>query len=188
MDLTYDKNGNIQTLDRYDGSSSKFDQLTYRYDTRKKNRLLFIEDDARPMHPEPMKDLTNQSPNNYQYDAKGRLIRDASEGNMSLQWNSTDKLRQMVNESGTSNMFYDVMGRRTIKEIRSRDGQTESEFTVRDFAGNVFAEYSLDNHGITLKSIPIYSGSRIGSNEMDTLIGTAFQNRWGQYRGKNYMN
>jgi hypothetical protein len=59
MDLTYDKNGNIQTLDRYDGSSSRFDQLTYRYDSRKKNRLLSIEDDASQRLPEPMKDLFN---------------------------------------------------------------------------------------------------------------------------------
>jgi len=184
MDLTYDKNGNIQTLDRYDGSSSRFDQLTYRYDTRKKNRLLFIEDDARQRLPEPMKDLTNQSPNNYQYDAKGRLIRDASEGNMSLQWDATDKLRQMVNEAGTNNMFYDAMGRRTIKKIRPQDGHIESEFTVRDFAGNIFAEYSVNTRGVILKSIPIYSDSRIASIDMDTSVGATFQNRWCQYRGK----
>jgi RHS repeat-associated protein len=184
MDLTYDKNGNIQTLHRYDGSSSRFDQLTYRYDSRNKNRLLSIEDDASQSLPEPMKDLFTQTPNNYQYDAKGRIIRDASEGNMSLQWNSTDKLKRMVNESGTNNMFYDVMGRRTIKEIRSRNEQTEREYIVRDFAGNIFAEYSVDTRGVILKSIPIYSGLRIGSIEMDTLIGIEFQNRWGQYRGK----
>ncbi|MBK7224294.1 MAG: hypothetical protein IPH96_02265 [Saprospiraceae bacterium] len=151
---------------------------------RSKNRLNHILDNSRTRLTGIITDLASQSENNYQYDAKGRLIRDASEGNMSLQWNSKDKLRQMVNESGANNMFYDVMGRRTIKEIRSREGQIECDFTVRDFAGNVFAEYSVDTRGVKLKSIPIYSGIRIGSIEMDTLIGTACQNRWGQFRGK----
>ncbi len=102
MDLTYDKNGNIQTLDRYDGRGNRFDQLRYQYDPSRKNRLNHILDNSRTRLSGEITDLATQSENNYQYDAKGRLTSDVSEGNIIYHWNNKDRLEQV--ESNLENL------------------------------------------------------------------------------------
>jgi hypothetical protein len=79
-----------------------------------------------------------------------------------------------------------LMGRRTIKRDQaSKMAILKVNLSVRDFAGNIFAEYSVDTRGVILKSIPIYSGFQNWHLLIWTLqLVLTFQNRWGQYRGK----
>ncbi|MBK8735060.1 MAG: hypothetical protein IPL98_03895 [Saprospiraceae bacterium] len=70
-----------------------------------------------------------------------------------------------------------------IKNTSSGNG----EYTVRDFAGNIMAEYAVMDGKMNLKSFPIYASSRIGAISMDTVLTSSnFANRklWTQYRGQ----
>ena len=71
-------------------------------------------------------------------------------------------------------------GRRIFKHT-SND---QSEYTVRDFNGNILAQYTVHNGQIILNDIPLYAISRIGVSRMDTMLSNEFdQRRWEQFRG-----
>ncbi|MBK9992957.1 MAG: hypothetical protein IPP01_02960 [Saprospiraceae bacterium] len=183
MNLSYDKNGNIATLSRKDGRGILFDQLTYHYNNLEDNKLKYIDDRANPLSGQ-VKDLLSQSDGNYRYDIKGRLIEDRSDGeNKSMEWLSSDKLKKFTSPDGISTFYYDALGRRVYKNTSSGNG----EYTVRDFAGNIMAEYAVMDGKMNLKSFPIYASSRIGAISMDTaLTSSNLSNRklWTQYRGQ----
>lgn len=183
MDLSYDKNGNIQTLDRYDGRGNRFDQLRYQYDPMRKNRLNHILDNSRTRLTGNITDLASQSENNYQYDAKGRLTSDVSEGNINLRWDANDKLRELINSEGTSRFNYDALGRRATKHITTGSAVSYTELTVRDFSGNILADYNIKSAQIRLNSFPLYAEQRIGSIQLDSILVQIQPKRWIQSRG-----
>ncbi|MBK9993713.1 MAG: hypothetical protein IPP01_06965 [Saprospiraceae bacterium] len=183
MDLSYDKNGNIKTIDRYDGRGNRFDQLRYQYDPTRKNRLNHILDDSRARLEGSIIDLATQAPNNYQYDAKGRLTSDASEGNIIYHWNNQDRLKEVVSNLENLTFKYDALGSRVIK-INSNAKENKYKFLVNDINGNNAATYTLSNDSIVLSLVPIYSGSRIGYNLMNKkIISSTTNNKWEQLRG-----
>lgn len=183
MNLSYDKNGNIATLSRKDGRGILFDHLTYHYNNLEDNKLKYIDDRANPLSGQ-VKDLLHQSDGNYRYDIKGRLTEDHSDGeDKNMEWLSSDKLKKFTSPDGTSTFYYDALGRRVYKNTFSGTG----EYTVRDFAGNIMAEYAVMDGKINLKSFPIYASSRIGAISMDTVLTSSnLSNRklWTQYRGQ----
>lgn len=185
MDINYDKNGNITQLNRKDGNARLFDQLAYQYDDRLNNRLNFITDAASPLPASARaEDLKNQNRGNYQYDAKGRLLSDASEQLSNMQWNGKDKLKTLTKNRQVIDFYYDALGRRCFKKQASNSG----EYTVRDLSGNVIAEYEILENRVKLNHMPIYASTRIGSNVIDSLLPESIQaGHWSLYRGKkNY--
>ncbi|MBK7796296.1 MAG: RHS repeat protein [Saprospiraceae bacterium] len=183
MDLSYDKNGNIQTLDRYDGRGNRFDQLRYQYDPSRKNRLNHILDNSRTRLSGNITDLATQSENNYQYDAKGRLTSDVSEGNIIYHWNNKDRLEQVESNLENLHFKYDALGSRVIK-INSNDSEHKYKLLVNDINGNNAATYTLLIDSVVLNSFPIYSGSRIGLMQSNKkLLNNSKLNKWEQLRG-----
>jgi hypothetical protein len=84
---SYDPNGNLLTLARYDGSQSQFDNLSYNYENKASgykhntNKLRWVDDASTvPTNPAvPTADIKDQSTDNYSYDAIGNLIKDVQE-------------------------------------------------------------------------------------------------------------
>ncbi|MBK9992546.1 MAG: hypothetical protein IPP01_00800 [Saprospiraceae bacterium] len=178
MNLSYDANGNIKNLQRRGATGNLFDNFTYDY-LPQSNRLNYIDDRAGQNTIGDIQDLRAQSRGNYNYDAKGRLIQDRSE-NHRLEWNHTDKLKRIVQPGQTFDLSYDVLGRRSMKKSQNN----QSEYTIRDFKGNVLAEYIIDAGRISLSSIPIYAENRLGVINLDTLLTENIDKRkWNQWRG-----
>jgi RHS repeat-associated protein len=73
--ISYDKNGNIKTLDRFGGNAQKIDQLAYSY-LPGENRISYIQDmigDVPEVNDYPGNMQTNPS---YYYDANGNTVKD----------------------------------------------------------------------------------------------------------------
>jgi RHS repeat-associated protein len=165
--LEYDRNGNIIRLNRRGQSGGALDNLTYKY-TSNSNRLRHISDtDGQISATGAVIDLPNQGDDNYQYDAKGRLISDRAEGNAELSWSATDKLLRYRRGGNDTRFFYDAFGRRALKKSDERNGV----LTVRDLRGNVMANYTIRNGHAFLQDMPIYASTRIGVWQLgDSLV------------------
>ena len=130
--LTYDKNGNIQTLLRngeMDTDGYQFenpiDDLTYLYDANNKNQLLRVFDAT--ANTSGFKDDTdgtnitidiNQVPD-YVYDANGNMIRDNNKGINSIKYNHLNLPLEIVFPNGKINYLYNAAGQK-VKKNRDR--------------------------------------------------------------------
>ena len=123
---SYDKNGNLLTLQRYKDDGALMDDLTYHYDLTAENysnKLTHVTDAVGQVSAE-INDLPNQSANNYEYDATGRLIRDNSEG-LTYIWNSSNKISEIVPDNTGDedtqkvhmSFTYDANGMRVVKTV-----------------------------------------------------------------------
>ena len=131
--VTYDKMGNILTLDRkghLDGNAASFgdmDNLSYIYDN---NKLLKVTDTANKDH--GFKDGTNTN-NDYSYDANGNLLVDHNKNISGIVYNYFN-LPTRVNVNGARQYIqyvYDVTGTK-LKKIVTED----SSRTTTEYAGN----------------------------------------------------
>ena len=128
--LTYDKNGNIQTLQRngdMDTDGSQFenyiDDLTYLYDGVNKNKLLRVFDAT--ASPSGFKDDTNgtnididinEAPD-YSYDLNGNMISDTNKGIENITYNHLNLPVQIVFPTGTINYIYNAKGQKVEKKV-----------------------------------------------------------------------
>ncbi|MBL4704802.1 MAG: hypothetical protein JKY54_09790, partial [Flavobacteriales bacterium] len=101
---TYDRNGNITTLQRdaY-GKNRMMDRLTYNYQ-KGTNRLSGIAD----KHEDNFNwivDLKNQEKLNYEYNANGELISDQSENIKAIKWSATGKVLEIQKKDGSKIEF-----------------------------------------------------------------------------------
>jgi len=128
--LTYDKNGNIQTLLRngeMDTDGYQFenpiDDLTYLYDANNKNQLLRVFDAT--ANTSGFKDDTdgtnitidvNQVPD-YVYDANGNMIRDNNKGINSIKYNHLNLPLEIVFPNGKINYLYNAAGQKVKKTV-----------------------------------------------------------------------
>jgi RHS repeat-associated protein len=94
--FSYDWNGNIITVDRYDGTTSsavKIDALNYNY-AANSNLLDHIDDAVSGGVPCAYNDdLDDQSSTNYNYDPLGALNQDVSERIDNITWNPYGKMK-----------------------------------------------------------------------------------------------
>jgi RHS repeat-associated protein len=124
--VTYDKNGNIGTLNRYPkGGYYPMDYLTYTYDTG--NKLLKVVDNAYYINKDQgFKDGTNTG-NDFSYDANGNMKTDANKGITAITYNHLNLPTSVTLPGGTISYIYDATG---VKQRKVAAG------TTTDYAGN----------------------------------------------------
>lgn len=139
--LTYDKNGNIQTLLRNgnmdtDGYTfeNPIDNLTYLYDTENKNKLLRVFDAT--SNPQGFKDDTDgtnididvsEAPD-YTYDLNGNMLSDTNKGIENIIYNHLNLPVEIVFPTGKINYLYNAIGQK-VKKIVTEGSTT----TITDY-------------------------------------------------------
>jgi len=156
---TYDKNGNLMSLERYNRKGDpltsntpvKFDDFTYAYDetTHETNRLLSISEDGNTTVESVDFDGTT---NPYEYDEIGNLTEDLTEGIDAINWTNSGKVESVERTTGSTNrdlyFKYDPTGNRIAKYVENTsfsplelDYYTKTYY-LRDAQGNVMAVYT----------------------------------------------
>lgn len=121
-DLTYDKNGNILSLDRFGeevmGQPIQTDELDYTYDG---NRLLKVVDGTN--NDEGFKDGENTG-NDYTYDTMGNLLTDQNKSITSIKYNHLNLPVEVVFNNGKIAYTYDATGTKLSKKVEPTSGTT----------------------------------------------------------------
>ncbi|MHA4845778.1 RHS repeat-associated core domain-containing protein [Flavitalea antarctica] len=199
--VAYDANGNIQKYLRHGhltGGNLVMDSLSYKYDLANKrhNRLLQVVDNVSPTRYGTYRDLDPQSSTtNYQYDAIGNIVADASEGITSIVWSVYGKILEINRTASTNNpttkivYTYDAQGNR-ISSVTTKSNTTNRDYVwyVRDAQGNAIGVYkatgstNLGSLYPALSERYIYGSSRLGSYNLSTSV------RDGSEQMKNVYN
>ena len=141
------------------------DDLTYHYYTGSTNKLEYITDAVGAQA--YAGDVDNMQAGNYQYDAIGNIIADASAGITHISWTVYGKIQSIQKADGTTiNYTYDATGNRISKAVSS-SGNTVTTWYVRDAQGNVLDVYtagnsSLNNGHLSQTEIDLYGSARLG--------------------------
>lgn len=190
---SYDANGNILTLGRYNDQGNAFDTLTFRYENtfntnsgvlynRNTNKLRWVDDGASAATLDY--DIEDQSTENYSYDNIGNLLQDKQEGIDKIEWTVYGKISKITRTPGTSDkpdleFKYDAMGHRVEKIVKGKASKVlvdPSQWTytyyVRDAQGNVISTYSkvgdmAFNTPLLLSEHHIYGSKRVGMYDLD---------------------
>ncbi len=156
--LTYDANGNIQSLDRNkqtENGSNAMDKLAYTYKPQK-NQLDHVTDAV--TSPTNTDDIKSQTAGNYTYNQIGQLVHNTEE-NIDYVYNASGLVTEVQkNNQPLVKFYYNDKGHRVRKESFTNGTLTHTEYYIRDVAGNTLAIY---RNGI-LKELPIYGASRLG--------------------------
>ncbi len=173
--ITYDANGNLQSLVRNKGSqdgSNTMDNLGYSYDADKPNQLLQVTDTAGDV-PNADDIGTQTDTENYVYNRIGQLVENKAE-NITYFYNASGLVTEVQqNNVPLVKFFYNDRNHRVKKESYSNGILSTTTFYVRDVAGQVMAIYSDYSGSMVVVERPIYGSGRIGvaygtaSNEGD---------------------
>lgn len=174
---SYDKNGNIDKLDRYtlntatsSPSSQKIDQLEYTYDNTLKNRLMSITDVGGTTT-----GINDVGGTSYTYDAIGNLETD---GSNTITWNLQNKVASVDNTNFNIFYTYDVSGNRLTKALDSKTPgvPTKVTFYIRDASGNIMGTYLVEEDGGVyskkLEETPIYGSNRLGIHQYTVSLSS----------------
>ena len=179
VDLSYDANGNIESLNRY-ASKTQMDQFTYHYDApddlgtnRYTNRLLQVEDGITTTADSSFGDLQHgQQADNYDYDGIGNLVKDRQEEIDTILWTVYGKVWKVYREPGSSKpnlvFVYDAAGNRVMKKVlHANSADTTITHYIRDASGNcmgIYKEHRGTDDTLQLVEHAIYGSSRLGLN------------------------
>ena len=148
---SYDANGNILALARYDGAAtpSQFDNLAYTYENtaggykRSTNKLRWVTDAIGSTA--TTADIENQAADNYSYDAIGNLVKDNQEEIANIEWTVSGKVHAVTRISGSKKpnlqFEYDASGERTVKKVLKTDGSSQTTYYIRDVSGILMGVY-----------------------------------------------
>ncbi len=199
---SYDGNGNLLTLKRYDKTGSLLDDLTYSYKTKtinniaqRINQLDKVTDAVTGNKIEKEVTGTNQ----YDYDDIGNLVRDHAE-DIVIVWNMQGKVSEVRPATATSKKphiryWYDASGNRLKKEVsyaavvsdgnggfvRSFTAAPEKvkvSYYTRDMDGNTMAIYEQKYNATTStwettqKELSLYGSERLGTVETNRLLNS----------------
>lgn len=185
MQLTYDGNGNIQTLLRNGTINTPgMDNLTYTYyndngttytgnpnTANATNRLASVSDTvANANYPE---DIDTQQPLNFTYDKIGNLTTDVKEGITTIEWNIQNKINKITKaNNATIEYSYDTQGNRISKVAQGFTNQPtpKIEYYVRDAQGNPLAIYTKASESTFEKEQQIYGSARLGVHKQEVKI------------------
>lgn len=187
--LTYDLNGNIQTLKRNGEASGLLhrDRFTYHYNpvtfqntlgnnvTTEGNRLNYVNDVAPTLAPGSpnyfVQGITDQQPDNYGYDAKGRITADTKK-NLKIVYNSFGKVKQ-VKDLTTQELkvAYDYNEDGTkLKKTSYGSGGTADKTTWYVNAGgslmSIYEDEAGDDKPLAQTEVPIYGSGKLGNQFM----------------------
>lgn len=176
-EYAYDANGNIASLTRNAyGENKAMDQFTYTYENkvngyeRNTNKLRHVTD---AVGTNTWDDIENQESDNYSYDEIGNLIKDNTEGILSISWTVSGKIKQINKQNGTVVTFdYDAAGNRVSKNVRS-ETDDRTTYYVGDGRGNVMAVYQTNNGQLELREQTIYGRERLGQRNEIVTLGNA---------------
>ncbi len=157
---TYDLDGNLQRLVRYhrDGTQP-VDQLQYHYYAGT-NRLEYVEDAVSTSS--ISWDIESQSAGNYQYNARGQLIRDRSLGITEIVWNASGRIRTIRYSSGKRLDFrYGAHGYRYKKRVQDSE-KSGTYYYLYTMDGQLLAVYRLRNDTLYLDEQMVYGLKREG--------------------------
>ncbi len=164
--ITYDANGNIQSLNRNkqtEGRSNVMDQLSYTYKTDKPNQLLRVDDAVTSAT--NADDIKDQDGDNYVYNSIGQLVQNTSE-NITYIYNASGLVTEVQKDNQPLvKFFYNDKGHRVRKESYnpSNGNLSYTEHYVRDAAGTAMAIY---RDGQVIENT-IYGASRLGVRKPD---------------------
>lgn len=162
--ITYDANGNIQTLNRNkntENGSNAMDELSYNYDIpAKPNQLLQVTDGiTTETNAYDIKTQTN--PENYDYNDIGQLVENRGE-NVGYVYNAnglvTEVKKLTLVEQPIVKFYYNDKNHRVKKESFSNGTLQNTTYYIRDAAGTPLAIYE-DND---LVEHTIYGSGRLG--------------------------
>ncbi len=129
--LSYDKHGNIQTLQRNGfadadfGTSVEIDNLVYAYDG---NQLLAVQDMSNSLN--GFRDNVNNGNPDYGYDAYGNMLFDSNKGINNIFYNHLNLPVRIFFSNGNRIYFtYNAQGVKLKKEILENSGTT----TITDY-------------------------------------------------------
>jgi len=132
--LTYDKNGNILTLDRNGISDSywdliKIDQLSYEYANNNSNLLVKVTDDTN--NAAGFKKGNPTSDNDFTYDDNGNLITDKNKNITQIIYNHLH-LPTKITFNGNANQYisylYNATGQKIQKTIKNQDSLSTTHY------------------------------------------------------------
>jgi RHS repeat-associated protein len=139
-DISYDLNGNIQSLTRYThrellGSTdlistiTKIDQLSYQYEANSPNRLSNVADTGHPTM--GFKDGSKSTGAEYDYDRNGNMRRDDNKGITSIEYNDLNLPKEITFASGNRILYYyDAAGVKIRKVVEEQiEGSTATTTT-----------------------------------------------------------
>ena len=153
---TYDHNGNIASLKRYDDLGVLMDDMVYHYKNDGNgdpiNQLRHVVENA----PGSVQtdDIEPMLADNYSYNDIGQLTGDASEEIDAIVWNNAAKVRHILRDNTSSKedleFVYGPMGNRIVKIVKPKSApgvlSTQEHWTytyyLRDAQGNVMAVYN----------------------------------------------
>ncbi|WP_124019464.1 DUF6443 domain-containing protein [Flavobacterium hydrophilum] len=181
---SYDKNGNLATLnraDRLNGNITPMDQLSYTYNPGN-NQLRRVNDAVGNgvfVAPggtanDTSLDIDNQTEDqNYVYDNIGQLTKDKQEG-IDIDWRVDGKVKSVTKNNGTVISFeYDGLGNRIAKTMATPT-KTTTTYYERDAQGNVLSTYEMVKEGnlttYFLVEQDIYGSSRLGTESRKIQI------------------
>ena len=133
--VSYDKNGNILTLDRtgelLDAQQAlTIDNLTYAYNG---NQLLSVTDHSSPTVNDGFKD-GNKVGNDYAYDTFGNITQDKNKGITAISYNHLNLPYQVTFSNGSNIKYtYDAAGTRLKKQVQPSGGALVTTDYVNGF-------------------------------------------------------
>ncbi|MGJ8734070.1 MAG: DUF6443 domain-containing protein [Cellulophaga sp.] len=147
--ITYDKNGNIETLNRKGHTNTDattfglMDKLTYIYDSG--NKLLSVTDAINtPLQMKGEFKDGNKTGNDFAYDANGNMLKDLNKGIGEVNgitynlFNLPIEVQVDKNSNkGTISYIYDASGVKLQKKVHNK---TKNTTTITDYAGNYVYE------------------------------------------------
>lgn len=129
--LSYDKNGNITSLQRYgeyddDSTQLLIDNLTYNYDSTNSNQLYEVIDDS--MNPNGFKDGVVAG-NDYVYDANGNMVADGNKNIENITYNHLN-LPRTIDFADTNYIeyIYNALGVKVQKGVMNNEIYTTTDY------------------------------------------------------------
>ena len=151
---SYDYNGNLNTLIRYDYDAIEMHDINYEYLTGR-NRLDSITSHA------------TLASSRYHYDAIGNLTRDNGEG-LDISWNAAGKVDTIWKNGNLLSTFqYSATGQRQMKKTGNL-----TDYYIHDASGNVMCIYRETPNTFKATERPIYGSKRLGELKQELNLTT----------------